>query len=420
MKMTQGKLKTTLLLAVFTCVGFKADCNAVTRAASSSEHKPPFVGNVAKYPGADFGYRLASCIADLPITGGVCDARGEGTNLTLSSDLIIDKPYTTIYLPQGLIQMGPHSIVVRAATYGTSIVATAMHGRFTMPGQTRLRYSGKDCAIRVGDPLTDTVGFRIDDMFIDLTAADAAANGLCLTRTQDATIVRPTIFGIQSSANKQVLIKLDGSGNYTSGLIQQPFLNNGNVHILFTGQAGTAQGANAVTVLAARSAGNGGASIAVKIENGDGNTFLGGDFENMGTAFYLGGRAVINSFYGVRLEKNARDFVMSSGSLHNLVHAPEVRNYVDNGTQNTILLSRYTGTANLAFRTGETSGCVDSTLPVDGASPGDAVALGSPVPPQNGFFFAFVSALNTVTVRYCSLLPRSSADGAFHVEVSKR
>lgn len=414
------KRHSTLLLALLACIAFKADCSAGTQVATSSDLKPHFVGDVSEYPGADFGSRLGSCIADLPMTGGVCDARGETTGLAFSSDLIIDKPYTTIYLPQGLIQLGPYSIVVRAATHGTSILATAMHGRSTMRGQTRLRYSGKGCAVQVGDPLSDTDGFRMDDLFIDLTSADTAANGLCVTRTQDVSIVRPTIVGIQSAGNKQVLIKLDGSGNYTGGFIQQPFFNNGNVHMLFTGKAGTTEGANAVTVLASRSAGNGGSSVAVKIENGDGNTFLGGDFENMGTAFYLGGRALINSFYGIRLEKNKEDFVMSPGSQHNLVHTPEVRNYVDSGTQNTILLGKYGATATLSFRIEATAACVDSVMQVDGAAPGDAVALGTPAPPPNAFFSAFVSALNTVTVRFCSLLPNSAANGTFHIEVSKR
>jgi hypothetical protein len=375
--------------------------------------------DVRKYRGSDLGAKLTGCITDLPATGGVCDARGLTVDLALSSDLVINKPYTTIYLPQGVIQMGQHSILIKPGTHGTSIVATAMHGRFIVMGQTRLRYTGRGCAIQVGDSLSDTIGVRIDDLFIDLTAANAAASGLCLTRTQDISIVRPTIFGILSAVNNQVLIKLDGSGNYTGGLIQEPSLNNGNVHLLFTGKAGTAQGANAITVLAARSAGNGGSSIAVKIEDGDGNTFLGGDFENMGTAFYLGGRAVRNSFYGVRLEKNTKDFVMNSGSQQNLVETPAVRNYVENGTQNTILFGRYTASARLTFRTKTTLDCVDSTLRVDGAALGDAVGLGTPVPPPGGFYSAFVSGPNAVTVRFCSLQSNAVADGIFRVEVTK-
>jgi hypothetical protein len=418
--MNSWNLSSTLLLVVFACAALTSECSAAALAASLNDSALPAAGNVAKYPGADFGSRLVACIAALPSSGGVCDARGEGADLALSSDVIIEKPYTTIYLPHSSIQMGGHSIVVRAAAHGVSLIATAMHGRSTVQGQTRLRYSGTGCAIQVGDSVNNTDGFRMDDLFIDLTSSDGAASGLCITRTQDISILRPTVIGILASTNKQVLIKLDGSGNYTGGLIQQPFLNNGNVHMLFTGQAGTAQGANAVTVLAARSAGNGGSSVAVKIENGDGNSFLGGDFENMGTAFYLGGRAVINTFYGIRLEKNKEDFVMDTGSQHNMVHAPELRNYVDHGTQNTILLGQYTATATLTFETGSSPACADNTLRVDGASPGDTVSLGTPPPSPGGFFTAFVSAQNAVTVRYCSLLPTSSVTGAFSVAVAKR
>jgi hypothetical protein len=417
--MTPQKLKSPLLLIVFACIAFAGECSAAQQAASFDSTMPA-AGNVAKYPGADFGSRLSACIAALSSGGGVCDARGEGADLALSSDVIIKKPYTTIYMPSGVIQMGQHSIGVRAATHGVSLIARTMHGRSTVRGQTRLLYSGKGCAIQIGDSSENTDGFRMDDLLIDLTSANPAASGLCITRTQDISILRPTVIGILAAENNQVLIKLDGSGNYTGGLIQQPFLNNGNVHMLFTGQAGTAQGANAVTVLAARSAGNGGSSIAVKIEDGDGNAFIGGDFENMGTAFYLGGRAVNNSFYGVRLEKNKEDIVMESGSQHNMVQAPEFRNhYVDHGTQNTILLGRYTGTATLTFNMGGSPDCADKTLRVDGASPGDAVALGSPPPAPGGFFTAFVSGQNTVTVRYCSLFPLTSVAGTFLVEVAK-
>jgi hypothetical protein len=395
---------------LFTC------CASVIALAVDSAKKangPTAFHDVRNYPGVDFGAKLAACITDLPATGGICDARDVTDNLALSSDLIISKRYTTIYLPYGNIQMGVHSIVVRAKTHGVSLMATAMHGNPTTQGPMRLSYSGVGCAIQVGDPTENTVGFRADNLFVDLTPASTTAQGLCLTRTQNISIQRPTIIGIQSTANTQVLIKLNGSGNYTGGLIQQPFLSNGNVHIWFT------QGANAVTVLHAQSAGNGGYSIAVKLDNGGGNTFLGGDYENFGTAFYLGGGAVNNSFYGVRVENNKQDFVAASRSSHNMAQTTGALKYIDNGTQNTFLLGRYTSTGHLTFQTLGTSQCADNTLKLNGAVPGDTVALGTPPPPPNGFFSAFISGPNTVTIRYCSLQSNGVADGTFRVEVAK-
>jgi hypothetical protein len=417
--MTQWKLKSILLLVVLACFALKVDCKAATHSAFSGEPKPPYVSDVASFTGIDCGSKLAACLANLPSTGGICDARGESANLKLSADLVIDKPYTTVYLPQGEIQMGKYSIKIIAATHGVSLLAQSMHGPFTTKGQTRLRYSGKGCAVQIGDPSDNTVGFRADNLFIDLTSADSAASGLCLSRTQNIDIQRPTIFGMRSAENKQVLIKLDGSGNYTGGLIEQPILNSGNIHIWFTGRSGTPQGGNAVTVLHAHSVGNGGSSIAVKIENGDGSTFVGGDYENSGTAFYLGGRAVFNSFYSVRVEGNSMDFVMDSGSQNNMVQTPEALKYVDGGVRNSILLGRYSSTGDLTFRTTETSDCTDRTLRVNGAASGDTIALGTPPPPPNGFFSAFVSAPNVVTVRYCSLQANSTVDGTFRVELSK-
>lgn len=416
-KMNSWKLNSTMALVVFACATLTVECSATSQAPSLGSALPA-AGNVAKYPGADFGSRLAACIAALPSGGGVCDAREEGADLALSSDVIIEKPYTTIYLPHSSIQMGGHSIVVRAAAHGVSLLAESTQGPFPTKGQTRLRYSGKACAVQIGDPSENTVGFRADNLFVDLTAADSAASGLCITRTQNMEIQQPTIFGASSIGNQQVLIKLDGTGNYTGGLIQQPFLNGGNVHIWFTGPVGTPQGANAVTVLHAHSVGNGGSSIAVKMENGDGNIFLGGDFENLGTAFFMGGRAYGNSLYSVRMEGNTKDLVMNRGAQYNMVQTPETPKYVDHGVRNSILLGRYTSTSELAFRTTEASTCADRTLTLNGANPGDTIALGTPPPPPNGFFSAFVSMQDVVTVRYCSLLEHSAVSGTFRVEVS--
>jgi hypothetical protein len=375
--------------------------------------------NRAVYAGRDLGEKISACIAGLPSTGGICDARGESANLVLSADVVINKPYTTVYLPRGQIEMGNHSIKVTAATHGVSLLAQSMHGPFTTKGQARLRYSGKGCAIQVGDPSGDTIGFRADNLFIDLNSADSTASGLCLTRTQNIDIQRPTVFGLRSPDNKQVLIKLDGSGNYSGGLIEEPFLNSGNVQIWFAGPSGTPQGANAVTVLHAHSVGNGGSHIAVRIDNGGGNTFVGGDYENFGTAFYLGGNAAFNSFYSVRGEGNSKDFVMDSGSQNNMVETPGPLKYLDTGVMNSILLGRYTSTGNMTFRTTDTSACMDQTLKLIGAALGDTIALGTPPPPSSGFFSAFVSAPNVVTVRYCSLQASSAVNGTFRIELSK-
>ncbi|MBI1940126.1 MAG: hypothetical protein HYS33_01310, partial [Acidobacteria bacterium] len=45
-----------------------------------------------QFPGADAGEKIANCIADLPATGGTCDARGLEGAQTISSTLTIDKP----------------------------------------------------------------------------------------------------------------------------------------------------------------------------------------------------------------------------------------------------------------------------------------------------------------------------------------
>ena len=134
-----------LLLLLFVIVEYFTCTPSATASAmvQPESDNPTSSRDVRKYRGSDLGAKLTGCITDLPATGGVCDARGLTVDLALSSDLVINKPYTTIYLPQGVIQMGQHSILIKPGTHGTSIVATAMHGRFIVMGQTRLRYTGR-------------------------------------------------------------------------------------------------------------------------------------------------------------------------------------------------------------------------------------------------------------------------------------
>lgn len=79
-------------------------------------------------------------------------------------------------------------------------------------------------------------------------------------------------------------------------------------------------------------------------------------------------------------------------------------------------------TATLDFPSTAISTCSDLTMTVTGASAGDAVFLGTPNAslPAGGTFFAWVSATNTVTVRYCADgTARDPASGSFRTTVVK-
>jgi hypothetical protein len=79
-------------------------------------------------------------------------------------------------------------------------------------------------------------------------------------------------------------------------------------------------------------------------------------------------------------------------------------------------------TATLDFPSTSASACSDLTLAVTGAAAGDPVFLGAPSAsvPIGGSFFAWVSATNTVTVRFCADgTARDPASGIFRATVVK-
>jgi polygalacturonase len=77
------------------------------------------------------------------------------------------------------------------------------------------------------------------------------------------------------------------------------------------------------------------------------------------------------------------------------------------------------GTATLDFPSTGATASSDLTMTVKGASVGDVVALGTPAPPTNGFYTAWVSAADTVTIRYTAITAGNPASATFHAMVAK-
>lgn len=85
------------------------------------------------------------------------------------------------------------------------------------------------------------------------------------------------------------------------------------------------------------------------------------------------------------------------------------------------LTNIYTATATLDFANAVSIGCSDLTMTVTGAALGDVVDLGVPDASvvANSSYSAWVSAANTVTVRFCALISGDPASGVFRAEVHK-
>jgi hypothetical protein len=80
-----------------------------------------------------------------------------------------------------------------------------------------------------------------------------------------------------------------------------------------------------------------------------------------------------------------------------------------------------TNTATLDFANLAVASCELLTITVNGAADGDPVTLGVPNGSQvtNGFFSAYVSATNTVSVKFCAVISGDPTSGTFRVDVLK-
>jgi hypothetical protein len=94
------------------------------------------------------------------------------------------------------------------------------------------------------------------------------------------------------------------------------------------------------------------------------------------------------------------------------------------GASGTAIASVISATATLDFPSTNSHSASALTITVTGAAVGDVVALGIPTEAigTNGVFFGYVSAADTVTVRYCNTDNGSAADpasGTFRATVIK-
>lgn len=89
------------------------------------------------------------------------------------------------------------------------------------------------------------------------------------------------------------------------------------------------------------------------------------------------------------------------------------------GASGTVILKHISNTATLDFANLAAIGCEDLTITVTGAALGDTVAIGVPNGSMvsNGNFFGWVSATNTVSIRFCTVVSGDPASGTFRADV---
>ncbi|MGO9229418.1 MAG: beta strand repeat-containing protein [Bryobacteraceae bacterium] len=307
---------------------------------------------VDQFPGADFGAKLQSCLqAVSAIYGGTCDARNFTGNLSMGSNLTISTANATVLLPCATISTA-NQLIVTARTRNVALRGCALRGASTASGSqggTVFLYSGTGAMVQVGDPTyaTDTSGFHMDNAVINTTTATSAtAQGLVAYRTQEMYLESLYLLGNQN----QTGMTLDGTGNYTGGsFFGNQFSGfqtavNAIGHQIANPATGDWMNASTFVRLHIDCPTSGGSPISgtygINLQQGDGNTFTGGDVEGCNTALHLGANAVNNTIVGLRNENSTNQVVADAGSSYNnwmTGGTMYTGALTDNGTRNSFL-----------------------------------------------------------------------------------
>ncbi len=307
---------------------------------------------VDQYPGADFGAKLQACLGTLSTSyGGTCDARNFTGTQSMGSNLTISTANATVLLPCATISTA-NQIIVTAGTRNVTLRGCALRGASTASGSqggTVFLYSGTGAMVQVGDPTyaADTMGFHLDDAVINTTAASSAtAQGIIAYRTQEMDMEGLYFLG----NSNQTGMTLDGTGNYTGGSFFGDQFSGFQTAVNAIGHqisnSATTDWMNASTFVRLHidcptSNGNPiSGTYGINLQQGDGNTFTGGDVENCSTALHLGANAQNNTIVGLRNENSTNQVVADAGSSYNdwmTGGTMFTGQLTDNGTRNSFL-----------------------------------------------------------------------------------
>ena len=307
---------------------------------------------VDQFPGADFGAKLQQCLGAVsPVYGGTCDARNFTGSQSMGSNLTISTANTTVLLPCATISTA-NQVVVTAGTRNVTLRGCGLRGASTASGSrggTAFLYSGAGAMIQVGDPAyaMDTMGFHLDNVLINTTASmSGTTNGLAAYRTQEMDVESLYFLG----NSNQTGMTLDGTGNYTGGTFFDDAFNgfqtavNAIGHQVLNPATGDWVNASTFVRLHIDCPTSGGSPISgtygINLQQGDGNTFTGGDVEGCNTVLHLGANAVNNTIVGLRNEVSNNQVVADAGSAYNNWMTGGTMftgQLTDNGTRNSFL-----------------------------------------------------------------------------------
>jgi Periplasmic copper-binding protein (NosD) len=320
--------------------------------AAAANAWPGMVLRADQFAGADFGARLQACVNAVDATyGGTCDARNFAGTLGMAANLTIATANTAVLLPCATIATS-NQIVVAAGTRNVALRGCALRGGSQSSGSaggTVFAYSGTGAMVQVGDTTyaEDTPGFHMDNVVVNTTAAaSASAQGLAAYRTQELDLESLYLLG---NAN-QTGMTLDGTGNYTGGTFMDVQVSGFQTAVNAIGHqvanAAATDWVNASTFVRLHincPTADGSpipGTYGINLQQGDGNTFTGGDVEGCGTALHLGSNAQNNTIVGLRNENSTKQVVADAGSAYNnwiTGGTMFTGQLTDNGTRNSFL-----------------------------------------------------------------------------------
>ena len=321
-------------------------------AALAGSSKAGGVFQVDQFPGTDIGAKIQACVNAVNASyGGTCDARNFTGNLTMGSNLTIATGNVAVLLPCATITMASQ-IVVTAGTRNVTLRGCALRGGTQASGSvggTAFAYTGAGAMVQVGDPTyaADTQGFHMDNVVINTTGATSAtAQGLVAYRTQEMDLESLYFLG----NSNQTGMTLDGTGNYTGGTFLDDQFSGFGTAVSGIGHQvtnpATTDWMNASTFVRLHidcqtSSGTPiSGTYGINLQQGDGNTFTGGDVEGCSTALHLGPNAQNNTIVGLRNENSTNQVVADAGSAYNNWMTGGTMftgKLTDNGTRNSFL-----------------------------------------------------------------------------------
>ncbi|MGB7263962.1 MAG: hypothetical protein WBC92_00515, partial [Terracidiphilus sp.] len=323
-----------------------------TYAALAGSSRVGSAFQVDQFPGADLGAKIQACVNAVSSSyGGTCDARNFTGSQSMGSNLTISTGNTAVLLPCATIATA-NQIVVTAGTRNVSLRGCALRGGSAASGSqggTVFAYSGTSAMVQVGDSTyaADTPGFHMDNVVINTTGTmSATAQGLMAYRTQELDLESLYLLG----NSNQTGMTLDGTGNYTGGTFLDDEFGGFGTAVNAVGHQtvnpATTDWMNASAFVRLHidcptSSGNPiNGTYGINLQQGDGNTFTGGDIEGCATALHLGPNAQNNTIVGLRNENSTNQVVADAGSAYNnwiTGGTMFTGKLADNGTRNSFL-----------------------------------------------------------------------------------